>query len=480
MAPPRYPAGRASTGALAAPIGPAATPDATAARHRAARSQVGQRSRRSRPGLSGRSGRSGLERGAARRRRRRAAGATGSPGARPRRRSRPRTRPSRPAGRGGSDGRCGGRSAARPPRPGRRTAGLGGDVGRHGPRAAPTSSCRPTGSTPGGRARRTQGERVGAVGRANHRAAGGRGRVRRITSPRSASVPSEPTSSRHRSKPLTFFTVGPPAFTTSPSADTTPRLQQRVAHRPVAEAPDAAAADGQHAADRRPRPVGRATHWPVLGQRGVAARPRACRPAAARSSPPASTHIDARRAPRPRRGARHRPAADVPLACGRPRRSTGARRRRRSARERPLRPTRRPAPRWRSPQRLPAGQHLVRVGHAVGIERLAQAGLGVEVGRGEQQRHEVALLEPDAVLARQHAAGRDADPHDLLAGGVHPLEHARARARRTRAAGGGCRRRRGTRSSRSARGGRRSRRPCAAPRPAACGARRCRAGSSSA
>ena len=33
-------------------------------------------------------------------------------------------------------------------------------------------------------------------------------------------VPKEPTSNRHRSNPLTFFTVGPPALTTSPAADT--------------------------------------------------------------------------------------------------------------------------------------------------------------------------------------------------------------------------------------------------------------------
>ena len=41
------------------------------------------------------------------------------------------------------------------------------------------------------------------------------GRVRRITSPMNPSVPCDPTSRRHRSNPLTFFTVGPPALTIS-------------------------------------------------------------------------------------------------------------------------------------------------------------------------------------------------------------------------------------------------------------------------
>ena len=67
------------------------------------------------------------------------------------------------------------------------------------------------------------------------------------------------------------------------------------------------------------------------------------------------------------------------------------------------------------------GQHLLRVGAAVGVERVAQPGLRVEVVRVEHERHEVALLEPDAVLAAQHAAGGDARAHDRLAGGVHPL-----------------------------------------------------------
>ena len=72
----------------------------------------------------------------------------------------------------------------------------------------------------------------------------------------------------------------------------------------------------------------------------------------------------------------------------------------------------------RSPQREPGGQHLLRVRRAVGIEGLAQAGLRVEIVGREQHRHEVALLDADAVLAREHAAGGDRRLHDLLARGV--------------------------------------------------------------
>ena len=42
----------------------------------------------------------------------------------------------------------------------------------------------------------------------------------------------------------------------------------------------------------------------------------------------------------------------------------------------------------------------------------------------EHQRHEVALLQTDAVLARQHSTGGHGDANDLLAGGVHAVHHA--------------------------------------------------------
>ena len=94
----------------------------------------------------------------------------------------------------------------------------------------------------------------------------------------------------------------------------------------------------------------------------------------------------------------------------------------------------------------PRGSTFVGVGAARRVERVAEAGLRVEVVGGEHQRHGVALLEPDAVLARQHAARGDARGEDLVAGAVAPAPRRPAPARRTRSAGAGCRRRRGTRS----------------------------------
>ena len=75
-----------------------------------------------------------------------------------------------------------------------------------------------------------------------------------------------------------------------------------------------------------------------------------------------------------------------------------------------------------------ARQHLAGVGQPARVERRPQRGLRGEVDRREHQRHQVALLEADAVLAAEHAAGRDRDAHDLLAGGVHPLHDARLAA----------------------------------------------------
>ncbi len=79
------------------------------------------------------------------------------------------------------------------------------------------------------------------------------------------SVPSEPTSSRQRSKPVTFLTSGAPDRMSSPRALTA--VISRTASRsgPSAEAPVAAAADGQNPA--RPwrgsgSSASRATSWP--------------------------------------------------------------------------------------------------------------------------------------------------------------------------------------------------------------------------
>ena len=161
--------------------------------------------------------------------------------------------------------------------------------------------------------------------------------------------------------------------------------------------------------------------------------------------------------PRRRAAPRAPPGATArrrPTACARPRRRPGrrsaARPRRRSVQSAGRHHTHTPSGIcWRSPQREPAGSTFVGVGAAVGVERVAQPGLGVEVVRREQQRHEVALLEPDAVLARQHAAGVDDTPARSRRRRRAPARARRARGRRRRAAGAGCRRRRGTRSSRA-------------------------------
>src|SRR4029453_4359688 len=112
-----------------------------------------------------------------------------------------------------SDGPAG--PAPTPPGPSRRTRRPGPRRRRDGPRAAPTWGCRPPTGTTGGR-----GGGRGAPPPPSHCDAAGSGRVRSTTSAIRPKVPSDPTSRRHRSKPDTFLTVGPPALTTVPSADT--------------------------------------------------------------------------------------------------------------------------------------------------------------------------------------------------------------------------------------------------------------------
>ena len=181
----------------------------------------------------------------------------------------------------------------------------------------------------------------------------------------------------------------------------------------------------------------------ALGERGVELGDRR-----ARAAPHGHLlRLDPRRCPparAPRVPGRHR-AADVPLRAAADTRDR--RRRHRPSSASAVRSTRPPGTRCRSPQRLPAGRTLA--GWRRRRDRTRRAGApGVEVVGGEQQRHEVALLEPDAVLARQHAAGGDATPRRSRRPPRAPAPARPARARRTRAAGGGCRRRRGTRSSR--------------------------------
>ena len=64
-------------------------------------------------------------------------------------------------------------------------------------------------------------------------------------------------------------------------------------------------------------------------------------------------------------------------------------------------------------------EDLVGVGETRRVERVPQPGLRVEVVGHEDERHRVALLQADAVLAGQHAPGVDARAEDLVARGLH-------------------------------------------------------------
>jgi hypothetical protein len=79
----------------------------------------------------------------------------------------------------------------------------------------------------------------------------------------------------------------------------------------------------------------------------------------------------------------------------------------------------------RVPRSLAVGQHLLRVHPPGGIERAPNARLRREVVVGEHERHEVPLLESDAMFARKRAPGVDAEPDDLLRRSEHALQHAR-------------------------------------------------------
>jgi len=65
-----------------------------------------------------------------------------------------------------------------------------------------------------------------------------------------------------------------------------------------------------------------------------------------------------------------------------------------------------------------------RVGPAGRIEGVTQTRLRVEIVGPEDEVHLVALLEPDPVLTRQHAADGDARVEDRVAGVVDPVPHA--------------------------------------------------------
>src|SRR5215470_9608669 len=74
---------------------------------------------------------------------------------------------------------------------------------------------------------------------------------------------------------------------------------------------------------------------------------------------------------------------------------------------------------------LARGEDLARIAEPVRVPRLAHAAHGVQVRLGEDERHVVHLLEPDAVLARDGAADVRADLEDLSARLDHALDLAR-------------------------------------------------------
>src|SRR5438093_162575 len=66
--------------------------------------------------------------------------------------------------------------------------------------------------------------------------------------------------------------------------------------------------------------------------------------------------------------------------------------------------------------RLPRGEHLAGVAETARVERVLEALHQREVRRGEDERHEVGLLETDAMLAGDRAADLRAHLHDLRSG----------------------------------------------------------------
>src|SRR5271165_4282336 len=67
-------------------------------------------------------------------------------------------------------------------------------------------------------------------------------------------------------------------------------------------------------------------------------------------------------------------------------------------------------------------EHFSRVEKALRVEGAFQALLLVEVELGEHGPHEIALLDSNAVLARQHAAHLDAEPQNVGAERFRPVQ----------------------------------------------------------
>ena len=70
-------------------------------------------------------------------------------------------------------------------------------------------------------------------------------------------------------------------------------------------------------------------------------------------------------------------------------------------------------------------EHLAGIEQALVVEGAFEPLLLVEIDLGEHRRHQVALLDADAVLAGEHAADLDAEPQDVGAERLGALELAR-------------------------------------------------------
>src|SRR6185312_4303122 len=72
-------------------------------------------------------------------------------------------------------------------------------------------------------------------------------------------------------------------------------------------------------------------------------------------------------------------------------------------------------------------ERLAGIEQPVRVEGAFDAKLLVEIACAEHRRHEIALLDADAVLARENTADLDAIAHDVVAAGFGGFDLARLR-----------------------------------------------------
>src|SRR3990172_11611913 len=68
-------------------------------------------------------------------------------------------------------------------------------------------------------------------------------------------------------------------------------------------------------------------------------------------------------------------------------------------------------------------QDLVGIEDRRRIEDLLDASLSVQVGLGEEERHEIALFEPDPMFTRENPTNVYADGGELGGGRLDPVQH---------------------------------------------------------